>query len=296
MKKRTKRAVIAAAALIVIGVALVAAGVIAAGGRAVLKEQGAIQNLVQGTVMESVIVEMENVENGTAQRVTNTCVAEKVDCLVMDLEAVSVDVQESGSTDWFEIETDEFYDVYEEDRTLYIVPKDQGLKNSDLKNRKISVKIPTGFTFEKLEIIADASEVNIQRLRTEDLEVTVDAGNVVIEELLAETADIEISAGAMQVNQGEVISLEADTDTGNLKYTGKINQDAEIECDLGNVEIYLEDQVSAYDYTIECDNGKVMIGGQTFSGLESEKRIDNHSEKEFHIECSNGNVEIYLKR
>lgn len=53
MKKRTKRTVIAAAALIAIGVALVAAGVIAAGGRAVLQEEGAIQNLVQGTVMES---------------------------------------------------------------------------------------------------------------------------------------------------------------------------------------------------------------------------------------------------
>lgn len=60
MKKRTKSAVIIAAVLIVIGLGLVIAGVIAIGGKTAVKKYGMIQNLVQETVMETMIEEMEN--------------------------------------------------------------------------------------------------------------------------------------------------------------------------------------------------------------------------------------------
>lgn len=60
MKKRTKRAIIMAAVLIVIGLGLVIAGVIAIGGKTAVKKYGVIPNLVQETVMETMIEEMEN--------------------------------------------------------------------------------------------------------------------------------------------------------------------------------------------------------------------------------------------
>lgn len=294
MKKRTKRVVIAAVVLIVIGLGLVIAGMTAVGGMTAIKslgnEEKIIQNLLHDTVMESVVTEMEKVEEGTAKTVMTTCVAEKVDCLVLDLETVAVDVKESSTEEVFRIETSEFYEVYEENGTLYVVPKNQ--EQIQLKHHEITMTIPEDFKFETVKILADASELEIQKIRTKELNAVVNTGNVVIEELLAEKAEIEISTGSMEVERGKITSLETDVDTGNFTYTGKIEKEAEAECELGNMEFSLEDEVSAYDYVIECNGGNVMVGDHEYTKLLEETKLDHHAGKQFRIECDLGRITV----
>lgn len=292
MKKKTKRVVIAAVVLILIGLGLFIAGIAAVGGITAIKslgnEEKVIHNLLQDTVMESIVTEMEKVEEGTAETVTTTCVAERVDCLVLDLETVAVDVKESSTEEVFRIETSEFYEVYEENGTLYVVPKNQ--EQIQLRHHEITMTIPEDFKFETVKILADASELEIQKIRTKELNAVVNTGNVVIGELLADSAEIEISTGSMEVEQGEVASLETEVDIGNFSYTGKIEKDAEAECELGNMEFSLEDEVSAYDYVIECNGGNVMVGNHEYTKLLEETKLDHRAGKQFRIECDLGRI------
>lgn len=71
MKKGAKRAVITAIVLIVIGLGLFTAGIVAVGGMAAIKsfgnEQRIWENLLQDRVMESIVTEIEMLDEGTTE-------------------------------------------------------------------------------------------------------------------------------------------------------------------------------------------------------------------------------------
>jgi len=108
----------------------------------------------------------------------------------------------------------------------------------------------------------------------------------------ASEADISVGAGQIQIHDMEVGEFFAEIGMGELIARGDVAYGAELECSMGNIELTLEGSQSDFNYQIESAMGTMELGGQSFGGFASERRIDNGAGKEIEVDCSMGNITI----
>ena len=122
------------------------------------------------------------------------------------------------------------------------------------ENHTLVVEIPSDMVFDDIDIEAGACAMEIESLETEKLDVELGAGEIIINRLSVQKCDLNVG--------------------------------------MGNAEIYLDGSKEDYNYEIECAIGNVDIGSESFGGLASERKINNHAEATIEIECGMGNVTI----
>ena len=133
--------------------------------------------------------------------------------------------------------------------------------------------VPHGYRFEKVEADLGMGYLNFGDLYTDELSLEVGAGEIDITYLEARKAEISVGMGSFQ--------------TG-----GKLNEEADIECAMGYVEMYLSGKESDFNYDLGGSMGNVEIGDMSFSGFGQEKKIVNGASKNIEVECSMGNITI----
>lgn len=121
-------------------------------------------------------------------------------------------------------------------------------------NHTLLLEIPEDMFFDSVEIEAGACAMDIEYLETKKLDVELGAGEIIINQLYVQTCELSVG--------------------------------------VGNAEIYLDGSKEDYNYEIECAVGNVDIGNESFGGLASERRINNHADANVEIECGMGNVTI----
>ena len=104
--------------------------------------------------------------------------------------------------------------------------------------------------------------------------------------------EFEIGAGEIIVEHMSAQKCEASVGLGTFEYHGSILKHGDIECGMGNVELYLEGNEEEYNYEVECGVGNVNIGNTSIGGVATEKSINNHADRLLEIECGMGNVTI----
>lgn len=279
MKKLVKAFLIGAIVMIVLGIGLCAGGVMAAGGfkpamDSFIRSQGT-ENSV-GTTASEVFSDAGEITFGQ----------EDVKSLKIDVGAAEAEITENDSAKEFCIRTDGNYEIYVRNGILHIEAK----KNLD--DHKLLLEIPGDFVFEDVEISAGACEIDIHQIESKEFDVEVGAGQVKIGNLVADKAEFEIGAGEILVGYGNVSECDVNVGMGNFEYTGMVLNHGDVECSMGNVEFHLEKGVEEYNFEIECGAGSVDIGNQSFSGLGTEKFINNQVQEQFNIECSMGSVTV----
>ncbi len=105
-------------------------------------------------------------------------------------------------------------------------------------------------------------------------------------------AEFEIGAGEIIVEHMSVQKCDASVGVGNFEYHGSILKHGDIECGMGNVELYLEGNEEDYNYEIDCGVGNIDIGDYSIGGVATERTINNHADRLLEIECGMGNVTI----
>ena len=122
-------------------------------------------------------------------------------------------------------------------------------------NGHITVIVPKGYVFEKVDLEMGAGQADISDLRANILDIEVGAGQ-------ADLSNIDVqyfnaSAGAGQI-QAEIVGNEND-----------------------------------YNYDVECGIGEIMIGNNSYGGFGRDTNIENPgAERKLDVECGVGQIVI----
>ena len=86
--------------------------------------------------------------------------------------------------------------------------------------------------------------------------------------------------------------LEADCGAGQISLQGEVLQNADLNCDIGEILFTLPGQMETYNYELSCTAGELVVGDETYSGIRNKTRIDNSSGCLLEAECKIGRIEI----
>lgn len=126
--------------------------------------------------------------------------------------------------------------------------------------------------------------------KTADLELG--AGSLKAKSIRAEELILDIGAGQMALDYFETSDLTVDVGLGELQGAGRLGENADIECAMGNVELSLQGVQTDYNYDIEGAMGSIDIGAESYSGFEQAKKIENGAGRTITLDCSMGNITL----
>ena len=125
----------------------------------------------------------------------------------------------------------------------------------------------------QLEIEVDAGKVAAESLLAKTAELEVDAGTITVEKLdVYEKADISVDMGKVSVSSGTVKNLKLECEMGTAEYTGSLEGENKISCDMGSVTLKLEDDKEKYTFLSKSDMGNISIDGEKMKGLDNEMK------------------------
>lgn len=150
---------------------------------------------------------------------------------------------------------------------------DKWSKNQYKSQGVLLIQIPEGLRFEEAALKVGAGILRADEIQAVELDVEVGAGEVSIQSFAADQFDLECGAGEAYVY-------------------GDASREAKIECGVGSVTYMALGSQQDYNYELSCGIGELNVGSESYSGLGSERRIDNNGSKNMEIECGIGSVTV----
>lgn len=155
----------------------------------------------------------------------------------------------------------------------------------ELKNKKhwmnrfgnlngiLTVQIPRDYVLEKASVEVDAGDLKVENICAGELDIQIGAGRAVVNQFSADTFDLECGAGEAQI-------------------AGEARREIQMECGVGKVLYKAAGRQEDYNYELDCGIGDLKVGNDSFSGLNSERKINNNGQIKMKIECGIGTVEV----
>lgn len=156
--------------------------------------------------------------------------------------------------------------VQEKNGKLIISQKERWF-NISSEAAVLNIYIPENTEFKTADIATGAGKVSIQKLQAEEIDLELGAGAVIIENLISRrSADIDGGAGALTIEGGEIYNLDLNMGVGDLKLTGKLLGEADLDYGIGKTELNLIGN-DYYDYSVILNKGigKTTINGNAIS-------------------------------
>lgn len=181
--------------------------------------------------------------------------------------------------------------------TLYVRATTGSVKDfAEVSKRRIILYVPQDYFFEQVKIEVGAGELSFADLHAESANLEVGAGRIVLDGVQAQDLELSVGAGSIELFDMSIAKLEAEVGLGEFRAEGSIESEADVQCSMGNVEMTLDDREEAFNYHLEGSMGNISLGSESYSGFSSERKIDNHADKEMEIECSMGNISIDFRK
>lgn len=163
--------------------------------------------------------------------------------------------------------------VYQDGDELEVTWDQATWGNYNFEEEKLYIYVPSDYSFDSVDIYLGAGAVSAETLRARELE-------------------LEAKAGAIEIVKGNTDKLDLNCMAGGIKYSGAVNREIDAECSTGGIELKLTDKKTDYNYELKCNLGSIMLGGEKYSSLSGEKRINNHASKQMDLECRTGGINV----
>lgn len=181
----------------------------------------------------------------------------------------------------------------------------------------ITVTVPEGTVFERLEVSVGAGIIEAESLEAESAQIDVDAGSFVCGDLrvngkcqfdvdagsaevdggcCGKNLDLDVDAGGLTLLNFDSAAVTMDVDAGSIEYSGTIRGSWTADCDVGSITMELDAAEKDYNYAVDSDMGSVQIGSREFSGMSASQDIRNGAEYTAKIDCDMGSVEVIFTR
>lgn len=221
--------------------------------------------------------------------------------LSLDIGGCVFDIVES-SDDIFRVEGKnmEKLQAYVENDTLYLKSltrsnwnKKWYNRNNSKKNCTITLSIPMGHKFDKVDMSFGAGNIELGDITANNLDIEAGAsyvrGNINAEEVIA-----NVGAGQLQFEEMNITNLDVTTNVGAFYGSGRINGNALISCVLGSAELELEAAFEDYNYDIEYSASQINIGNRSYTKATEDIQVNNESMREITLDASAATIDIYF--
>lgn len=178
--------------------------------------------------------------------------------------------------------------AYLENDTLYVKALHEEV--NDISNSYITVSVPSNKEFDSLHIDLGAGELNFENLICKEVELTVGAGRIQGEGLKCETVNANVGAGEICLYDVVTDSAVLVTNMGNCEFGRSVAKELEAVCTMGNISLYLDEEMEDYNIGYACTFGTVEIDGQEYT--EGERNINNGASKNLDLVCTMGNIDV----
>lgn len=152
--------------------------------------------------------------------------------------------------------------------------------------------LPKGMDLSTIDIEMGAGSIESIALEANEISLEAGAGRFEIEGLSGNEIDIAAGAGDIIVETIDVGELDAEVAAGSIELTGEVIGNVDLECAAGRISLILDAMETDFDYEIECSVGGIDLNGDEYTGLATERSIDNHAGREMNIECAAGNITV----
>ena len=181
-------------------------------------------------------------------------------------------------------------------QTIYItIPADAELSD-------ISVKLDAGniewdsIKGNSCNIDLNAGNIELSRADIKsDFELDCSAGNVELESCTAQKLNMSVDAGNIDVGYCIASEVYMSVDAGNIEWRGDIEENINVDSNMGNVTIRMPGNTDDYNIYADSDLGSITLNDKEYSGLDKTISINNNASKKINVESDLGNIEIYIK-
>lgn len=104
----------------------------------------------------------------------------------------------------------------------------------------VTLYIPEGAEFDKVEIEMGAGKGTINDLTADEIEIQVGAGKLACDNLTANILDFEVGAGKINFTDCRMKDVSAEVGAGKFHYDGTIEGDADVSCAMGNLTVQFQ--------------------------------------------------------
>lgn len=219
----------------------------------------------------------------------------KLSRLNIRMEAGELDIKEAKNG-YFQINNKEkrgtcFVDYEENELTISFKSKGHG------KGAKATLWIPQGVSLEDLEVNVGAGKVEVENLSGENVSVDVGAGQFVVEDVKATALTIDVDAGEFK-NKRKITAGTArlHVNAGNLEVNLLDAKDANLDVDMGHIDVKFSGAAIDYDIDAEVSVGEINIDGDKFYlGKEYESK-NSAASKSIDVECNVGQATLDFEK
>lgn len=162
----------------------------------------------------------------------------------------------------------------------------------------VRITIPAGQQFRKVEMEADASSIEADRIRAEEMDISAEAASIVIGSPSADDLKLEADAGSIEIGEGAAETLKIENAAGSVDYTGAAERSVEAETEVGRVVLMLDGSAEDFNFRTETEIGEIKVEGLADSegGLRGKQTIRHDgAEKTAKLECSMGVIEMNFR-
>lgn len=166
---------------------------------------------------------------------------------------------------------------------------------------RLTLRIPKDKVFDELKLEIGVAEAKVSLdacLAASEMNLSIGAGELLCNSeegkpiLKADELNLDLGAGSAQLRGIEAAALSAECGAGELLLERVTAQDVDIDSGVGRIALEMTGKKEYYNYNVECGIGQVQIGDTSYSGLGTEKSIDNGADWNMDIECGIGEVDV----
>lgn len=159
---------------------------------------------------------------------------------------------------------------------------------------ELTISIPEK-EYKKLIVNMEAGEMTIENMTAEKAEIEVGAGQLYLNYLnVADTCKMKVEAGHLQVDSLYAKNLEVNCEVGSIEsYETNVTK-GNLTCEMGSITMYMKDSESNYNYTVKSEMGSVTVGGDSYTGLQKKRSVDNGADRNLDMNCEMGSIELYF--
>ncbi len=224
---------------------------------------------------------------------------------IRDLEIVAapsrIEIVEGETDDCIRVERNSekiiLKDKVSDDGLKLTFEKEKGIVNLP-DYAKAVITIPKDQHFRRVELEADASSIDADRILADKLDISAGAASVEIGSVSADEMKLEANAGSIEITEGTVKTLEIESAMGSVDYTGAVEESVEADSEMGTVRLTLDGAMKDFNYQIDSSMGGVTVEGLTDArgGLKGKQTVKHDgAKKTAKLDCSMGSVEMNFR-
>lgn len=153
--------------------------------------------------------------------------------------------------------------------TLVIEDERRSLRMNNTKGAQVILTVPDDFSFDRAEIETGVGNLTVQSLYTSELSMELGAGETIFENLnVTGEAEIQTGVGKFSILDGSISELDMEVGVGGISVTAELLRSGEIECGIGNTEIFLLGEKEDYTVSVSKGMGAAKVDGEAVSNDE----------------------------